>query len=90
MADRLLLCRAAPLSGQGQGVSDRGDMKNDMSPKIPAHMGLGVTKKALFGRAAAILMTSSSLFVRGEKNEKTGRRENVSRQAFKETDFLSG
>lgn len=49
-----------------------------------------LTKTALFGRVAAILMTSSSLFVRGGKEEKMGRRKNVSQQAFKETDFLPG
>lgn len=33
-----------------------------------------MTKKALFGRVAAILMTSLSLFVRGGNKEKMGRR----------------
>ena len=34
MADILLLCGVAPLSGQGWRVRDREDMKNDMPWKI--------------------------------------------------------
>lgn len=49
-----------------------------------------LTKKALFGRVAVILMTSLSLFVSGREKRKDGREENVSQQAFKETDFLPG
>ncbi len=49
-----------------------------------------LTKKALFGRVAAILMTSSSLVCQGREKGKNGKKENVSQQAFKETDFLPG
>lgn len=71
MADKLLLCRAVALRGQGWGVSDRGDMRNDMPGKIShPHGTLSLTKKTLFGRVVTVLMTGLSLFVREKKKRR--------------------
>lgn len=79
-----------PPSGQQWGVPERwGDVKNDMPWKISySHGSLSRQKGALFDSVAAVLMTSSTPFVREGEKGKDGTKENISQRVFKETDFL--
>lgn len=64
-------------------------MKNDMPWKISySHGSLSRQKGALFDSVAAVLMTSSTPFVREGEKGKDGTKENISQRVFKETDFL--
>ena len=55
------------MRAQGSWVRGRGFIRNDVPGKVslPDARDSTVTKKALFARTSAILMTGLSLFIRG-------------------------
>ena len=62
------------MRAQGSWVGGRGFIRNGVPGKVslPGAGGSAVTKKALFARTSAILMTGLSLFIRGGQSRGMG------------------
>lgn len=55
-----------------------------------AHMGLGVDKEGSVWQSGSHINDQFITVCQGREKGKDGKKENVSQQAFKETDFLPG